>query len=79
MRNVPRFNVADKVLCAIGARHWTLDHLFEGPCVTVGFRGLKIVLVRRAETSGSDGERAVDIEQLRLQICTVLRTTYTHE
>ncbi|XP_037528341.1 uncharacterized protein LOC119405545 [Rhipicephalus sanguineus] len=65
-RKVPKFNVGDKVLCAIGARRWTLDPRFEGPYVIVGFRGKNIALIRRAATSGSDADRAVNIEQLRV-------------
>lgn len=63
-RNVPRFNVGDKVLCAIGARCWTSDPCFEGSYVIVGFQGKNIALIRRAATSGSDADRAVNIEQL---------------
>ncbi|KAL1445300.1 hypothetical protein MTO96_029256 [Rhipicephalus appendiculatus] len=65
-RNVPGFNVGDNVLCAIRARRWTLDTRFEGPHVIVGFRGKNIALIRRAATSGSDADRAVNIEQMRL-------------
>ncbi|KAH7984299.1 uncharacterized protein LOC119378958 [Rhipicephalus sanguineus] len=63
---VPKFNVGDKVLCAIGTRRWTLDPCFEGPYVIIGFRGKNIALIRRAATSGSDADRAVNIEQLRV-------------
>ncbi|KAL1437290.1 hypothetical protein MTO96_001357 [Rhipicephalus appendiculatus] len=61
-----RFNVGDRVLCAIGARRWTLDPRFEGLYAIVGFRGKDIALIRRAATSGSDADTAVNIEQLCL-------------
>ncbi|KAL3225243.1 hypothetical protein MRX96_025927 [Rhipicephalus microplus] len=65
-REVPRFNIGDKVLYAIAARRWTLNPRFEGPYVTVGFRGKNIVLIRQTAMSRSEAERAVNIEQLRL-------------
>ncbi|KAL1437291.1 hypothetical protein MTO96_001357 [Rhipicephalus appendiculatus] len=61
-----KFNVGDRVLCAIGARRWTLDPRFEGLYAIVGFRGKDIALIRRAATSGSDADTAVNIEQLCL-------------
>ncbi|KAH6940407.1 hypothetical protein HPB50_027557 [Hyalomma asiaticum] len=65
-RDPPSFKVGDKVLCAIGARRWTLDPRFEGPYEIVGFLGENIALIRRATALGSDGDKAVNIEQLRL-------------
>ncbi|KAL1437289.1 hypothetical protein MTO96_001357 [Rhipicephalus appendiculatus] len=64
--DIEEFNVGDRVLCAIGARRWTLDPRFEGLYAIVGFRGKDIALIRRAATSGSDADTAVNIEQLCL-------------
>ncbi|KAH6943217.1 hypothetical protein HPB50_017641 [Hyalomma asiaticum] len=62
----PSFKVSDNVLCAIGARRWTLDPRFERQHEIVGFLGNNIVLIRRTTAWGSDDDKAVNIEQLRL-------------
>ncbi|KAH6943951.1 hypothetical protein HPB50_000802 [Hyalomma asiaticum] len=65
-RDPPSLKVGDKVLCAIGPRRWTLDPRFEGPYESIGFLGENIALIRRTTALGSDGNKAVNIEQLCL-------------